>query len=717
MKKLFNPASIAVIGASEIPGKAAERRTRSLLEGNYQGQVFLINPKRKELFGRRCFDSILDVEGNIELVIIIVPPRFVLSAVIESIRKGAKAIIIITAGLGETGDSGKNVEQKILRESSVNGSIVVGPNCSGMFCGSAGINMLGIPGIEQGGISVIAQSGNVIDSLTQYAKKRKLGFSKIISLGNAIGAELHEYLQYLAEDPETKVIISYLESIKNGHAFIQAARETSLVKPLIILKAGRFGAGIRATASHTGALAADDLIVDAAFRQAGIIRVANIDEMFDLAEIFCNSPVPKGKRVAILSEGGGDNSISADNAEFYGIEVPVLSEQTQNQILPHLLEGMPASNPVDYGGTAEENPEVVSRCTEACMKSDEVDAVYITGFFGGFREIIAEHVGELEERAARELAEQVKQYDKPLFMHSSFAGEDIPSLEILRTSGIPVMESSDRSMRCLAELMNYGEKRKRKREYSYLETPPIDQERVGKILECVRTEKRRNLLETESQALLQACGMRMPPSKLAKTAEEAIAVAAEFKSPVALKVVSPAILHKSESGGIRLNLNHTDEIQQAFDEIHQNALRVTEPSRIRGVLVSPMARPGQECILGMIRDPQFGPVLMFGLGGVFVEVLKDVSFRVTPVRNEDLHSMIREIRGFPLLTGVRGEGPKDIESLKEMLAILSILVDTYPEIEEIDLNPVIVHENGASAVDSRILLSTIREPISPDEIY
>ena len=711
MEKLFNPGSVAVIGASEVPGKAAERRTRSLLEGGYRGQVFLINPKRKELFGRRSYSSILEVDGDVDLVMIIVPPRFVLPAVSESVRKGAKGIIIITAGLGEIGESGKEIEKKILEETVRSGSIIVGPNCSGMFCGSAGINMLGIPGIEKGGISVLAQSGNVIDSLTHYAQKRSLGFSKIISLGNAIGAELHEYLQYLGEDHETQVIISYLESIKNGHALIQAARETSQIKPVIVLKVGRFGAGIRTAASHTGALAADDLVVDAAFRQAGIIRVANIDEMFDLAEIFCNSPVPTGKRVAILSEGGGDNSISADNAESYGIEVPVLTEKTQQQILPHLLEGMPAANPIDYGGTAEENPEVVSRCTEACMQSEEVDAVYITGFFGGFREIIAPHVGELEEKAARELARQVKQYGKPLFMHSSFAGEGIPALEILKSSGIPVMESSDRSMRCLAELMNFGEKRKQNRKLSYPKTLSMNRERVDKIIESVRSEERRNLLETESLELLQACGGKMPPGKLAKTVEEAALAAAAFQVPVALKMVSPDILHKSDSGGIRLHLNNADEIHRAFHEIHQNALGVTEESRIRGVLVSPMAQPGQECIVGMIRDPQFGPVLMFGLGGVFVEVLKDVSFRITPVSNEDLDSMIREIKGFPLLSGVRGESPKDIDCLKRILAILSELAEAYPEIEEIDLNPVIVHEEGASAVDSRILLSSLRDQI------
>ena len=382
MESVFNPQSIAIIGASEVPGKAAERRTRSLLEGGYQGDVYLVNPKRSQLFGRKAFPRVTEVGKEIDLAMIVVAPRFLVSAVADSVKMGAKGVIIITAGLGESGAEGKQIEADILSEAGKTGTVIIGPNCSGMFSGSTDMNLLGVPQLEPGPISVLAQSGNVIDSLTHYARTRKLGFSKIISLGNAIGASFPDYIEYLKDDHDTRVIITYLEGIKDGNRLVRTVRATIRNKPVIALKVGRSAAGARAAASHTGSLAGDDLVVDAAFRQAGILRVTNIDELFDMAEVFCKCPLPKGNRVAILSEGGGDNSIAADNAEMHGMDVPVLSPETQAKIKPFLLEGMPASNPIDYGGTAEENPHMISECARVCMESDEVDGIYITGFFG-----------------------------------------------------------------------------------------------------------------------------------------------------------------------------------------------------------------------------------------------------------------------------------------------------------------------------------------------
>jgi acetyltransferase len=618
---------------------------------------------------------------------------------------GAKGVIIITAGLGESGEDGKKIEAEILNEAAKTGVCVIGPNCSGMFSASANMNLLGVPRLEKGPISVLAQSGNVIDSLTHYARMRGLGFSKIISLGNAIGASFADYIDYLKDDPETKVIITYLEGIKDGNRLVKKVRETIKNKPVIALKVGRSAAGARAAASHTGSLAGDDLIVDAAFRQAGIVRVANIDELFDMAEVFCNCPFPNGNRVAILSEGGGDNSIAADNAEIHGMQVPVLSQETQEKIKPFLLQGMPASNPIDYGGTAEENPHMITECVKVCMQSDEVDGIYITGFFGGFKDIIAPHVAELEEQTSRDLVELVQQFKKPLFVNTSFARGAVKSLDILKSAGIPVMESSQRSSRCLSDLMKFAVNRKKMGQMKVPRPRKQEHPRVKEIFANAIQEERTNLLETESRDILQEYGLQLPQAELICDIDEISQAVSKIPSPLAMKVVCPDIIHKSDAGGIKLTLNGEAEVQEAFEELMANSCKVTTKDRVLGTLISPMAAEGQECIIGMIRDPQFGPVIMFGLGGIFVEVLKDVSFRVAPLADEDIDEMIKEIKGYKVLTGIRGEKPRDIDAIGHILAKLSDIAVNHPEIKEVDLNPVIIHEKGASIVDSRMILN------------
>jgi len=704
LENVFNPRSVAVIGASEVPGKASERRTRSLIEGGYEGNIYLINPKRSELFGRKAYPSITEIDGEVDLVMIVVAPRFLTSAVADSVKMGAKGIIIITAGLGESGEEGKKIEAEILDEAATTGAFVIGPNCSGMFSASANMNFLGVPQIQKGPISVLAQSGNVIDSLTHYARMRGVGFSKIISVGNAIGVNFHEYIDYLKDDPDTKVIMTYLEGIKEGNSLVRVARETAKKKPVIALKVGRSSAGARAAASHTGSLAGDEVIVDAAFRQAGIVRVSNADELFDMAEVFASCPLPKGNKVAILSEGGGDNSIAADNAEKYGMDVPVLSTETQEKMKPFLLEGMPASNPIDYGGTAEENPHMITECVKVCMEDDQVDGIFITGFFGGFKDIIAPHVAELEEKASQDMVDLVQKYTKPLFVHTSFARDPIKSLEILKAAGVPVIESSERTAQCLSALMHFSINQKKISRMHIPTGTAKNRPYMKKLFKKVSEEKRHNLLETESRELLKEYHISLPEAELADSIEKAIEAGNAMGYPLAMKVVSPDIIHKSDAGGIKLGLKNQEDIKTAFKEIMTNAEKTAEKKNIIGTLISPMAKKGQECIIGMIRDAQFGPVIMFGLGGIFVEVLKDVSFRVAPLAEEDIDEMIQEIKGYAVLTGIRGEKPKDIDAIKDILARLSEIVIDNPEIEEIDLNPVIVHEKGASIVDSRVII-------------
>lgn len=698
---LFKPASVAVIGASEVPGKAAERRTRSLIQGGYPGKIFLINPKRDTLFGRKAYPSILDIGESVDLVMVVVAPKLIPQAVSDSVKMHAKGIVIITAGLGETGEEGKKIEAEILRTATEGGAKIIGPNCSGLFSAPGTMNLLGVPPIKQGPLAVIAQSGNIIDSLTHYAEMRGVGLSHIISAGNAIGVQFHEYIDYLGQDEATKAILMYMEGIKEGGQIVRVAREVSRRKPIVILKVGRSGAGARAAASHTGSLAADDAVVDAAFRQAGIVRVTNVDEMFDVAMSFANMPLPKGKRVAIVSEGGGDNSVAADNAEHFGMEVPVLPQATQEKIRPFLLAGMPASNPVDYGGTAEENPDMINKVVEALMEEPGIDSVYVTGFFGGFQSIIAPHVGELEEKTSRELVRLMRQFQKPIAVHTSFAQAPFPAMKILAENGILLTPSSERAAQCLAYMGNFAVRREKLALAKPLPTITADAAKAAALLEAVKRDGRTNLLETEARELLALYGVPLPQAVLAKTADEAAAAAAKVGFPVALKIVSPEIIHKSDAGGIVLNLADEKAVREGFATVTANASRVS--GRILGVLVTPMAPRGQECIIGMIRNPQFGAVLMFGLGGIFVEVLKDVSFRVAPPSDLDIEEMLREIKGYPLLAGIRGQQPKDTAIIKDVLGRVAQMAADHPEIREVDINPIIVHEQGASIVDARII--------------
>jgi acetyltransferase len=705
LNRLFNPSSVAVIGASEVPGKAAERRTRSLIQGGYRGKIFLINPKRDTLFGKKTYPSILDIGQEVDLVMVVVSPKLIPQAVADSVKMRARGIVIITAGLGETGEAGKRIEAEILRIATEGGAKIIGPNCSGLFSAAGNMNLLGVPPVRKGPLAVIAQSGNIIDSITHYAEMRGVGLSHIISAGNAIGVQFHEYIDYLGQDEATRAILMYMEGIKEGAQIVRAAREVSRRKPVIILKVGRSTAGARAAASHTGSLAADDAVVDAAFLQAGIVRVANVDEMFDVAISFANMPLPKGNRVAIVSEGGGDNSVAADNADHFGLKVPVLPQTVQEKIRPFLLPGMPASNPIDYGGTAEENPDMINKVVEVLMQEESVDAVYMTGFFGGFKEIIAPHVGELEEKTSRELVRLMRQHEKPIAVHTSFAHAPFPSMKILNENGILLTSSSERAAQCLACMAKFAARRGKLALSRPLPAVHADAAGAVTLLDAVKRDGRKNLLETEARELLSLYGIPMPPARLAKTTEEASAAAASFGFPAALKIVSPEILHKSDAGGILLNLADEKAVREGFAQVVANAGKVSLPEKVLGVLIAPMAPKGQECIIGMIRNPQFGAVVMFGLGGIFVEVLKDVSFRVVPLTDLDVGEMIHEIKGYPLLAGVRGQKPKDTGTLKEILRRLAQLAADHPEIQEVDINPVIVHEQGASIVDARVILA------------
>jgi len=702
LEGIFNADSIAIVGASEVPGKAGERRTRSLIEGGFKGKIYPVNPKRDSIFSVKASPTLKDITGDVDLVVAVVPVSSISSVISESAAKRANGVVIITAGLGETGEDGKRVEREILDIAYNAGLRIIGPNCSGIFNAQKNINLLGVPSIQKGPFSVVAQSGNVIDSLSHYARLRDIGFSKVASVGNAIDVSFVEYLEFLRDDPDTKAILLYIEEIKDGARFIEIAREVSKEKPIIAIKVGRSEAGKRAALTHTGSVAGNELIIEAAFSQAGIIRTYSVDEMFDMAKALVGLPKPKGRRVVVLSEGGGDNAITVDNLEMQDLAVNVLSERTQEKLRPFILEGLKPLNPVDYGGTAEENPhKVMPACCEVCTEDSSVDMIIITGFFGGFKDIIAAHVEEFEKETSGKLVELVKKYGKPILVNTSFANEKIESLHILEQGGIPVIESSERVAKCASALVKAAENQRRFREESLIKREPTPEASILSLINRVKKE-RNDMLETESRIILEQYGIAIPPAHLVQNTKEAVEAAEEFGYPVVLKICSPDIIHKSDVGGVRLNLRTSEEVELAFNEVVERANRVT--SRIHGALILPMMPQGEECIIGMMRDKHFGTVLMFGLGGIFTEILNDFSLRVLPITQNDIGAMITGIRGFPILSGARGREQKDLVALKYILGkILDIAVD-YPDIEEIDLNPVVVYKTGAFVLDARIIV-------------
>jgi len=702
LEQMFNADSIAIVGASETPGKAGERRTRSLLEGGFPGRVYPVNPKRETIFSRRAYPSLKDIQDDIDLVVVIAPIGSILSAVSDSIDKKAGGAVVITAGLGETGDVGKRMEQEILEMTRKDGLRIIGPNCSGIFNAPKNINLLGIPSIQRGPFSIIAQSGNVIDSLCHYGRLKNTGFSKIASVGNALDIGVAEYLEFMGNDPDTKAILLYLEGIRDGGRFVEVARQVTKLKPVVAIKAGRSEAGKRAAATHTGSVAGDELIAQTAFDQAGIIRAYSIDEMFDMAKALVGLPKPRGRQVVVLSEGGGDNAITVDNLAMNGLEVNVLSPETQNRLRPYLLEGLVPFNPVDYGGKAEENPhQVIPPCCQICMEDENVDIAVITGFFGGFKEIIAPHVEDFEKETSRKLVELVNKYQKPILVNSSFANEEIESLDILEQGGIPVVASSERVARCTYAVATTAEKQRRFEAEELVRREPSPEPATLALMADIK-QKRSNMTEIEARNVLEQYGVPMPPACLARSGEEAVRAAEQFGYPVVMKICSPDIVHKTDMGGVKVNLRTGQEVQTTFEVMMGKAREVT--TSIEGTLVLPMMPPGEECIIGMVRDKQFGPVLMFGLGGIFTEVLKDFSLRVLPLTRNDIDEMLRSIRGFPLLDGARGRNKKDLAALHHLLQRVADMAIDYADIEEVDLNPVIAYETGAYALDARIIV-------------
>ncbi|MDP2647396.1 MAG: acetate--CoA ligase family protein [Desulfobacterales bacterium] len=707
LEKILNADSVAIVGASKVETKRGFQAIKTLLDEKYDGKIYPVNPKEKSILGLKCYPKVSDIEFPVDCVLITTPANTIPAVLEDCGAKGVHGAVIIAGGFGELGEAGRQFEDEIAAIAKKNHIRIIGPNTSGIINLKRNLNLVGLHDTPKGDIALLTQSGNMALTLITEAKlKSRKGFSYYVGVGNETDIKFSEYLEFFREDPDTRAILMYVEGMRNGRDFLQQAYKTTLDKPIILLKGGRSLTGKKSAGSHTGALAGISEVAKSAFKRAGVIVIENPDELFPVAETLSSQPTVKNNSIAILADGGGHATIACDLLTDLGVTIPVLHETTQAKLRQILPRGASVTNPIDVAGGTDSDPTIFADCAEIILKDHDVGGLLIVGLFGGYAIRFAKHLELQEEDAAHRMGKLVKTGKKPLIMHSLYTSEKPHSLNLLRYYNIPVYDSLDVACKCIAALSEYGEYlASYHAKTNFILNGSNKAKREGiQIIRNVRNENRRRLLETEAVELFKSHNAPVATCHLAKTAEAAVYFASQMDQAVVLKIVSPDIPHKSDAGGVKLNLVTAGEIRRAFDEIIQNAKNFNPAADIRGVLVAPMVPEGLEVIIGTKIDDQFGPVIMFGIGGILVEVIKDISFRVLPVSPRSARKMIEEVRSYPILKGIRGNPPYDKKALRKLLMLCSDIIEAYPDIQEMDLNPIVVHEKGAKIVDARIIL-------------
>ena len=620
LDRIFKAKSVAVIGASRDDRKRGYQAIRTLTDEKYEGRIYPVNPREESILGLPCYKSVLDIEETVDLALITTPARTIPDIVKDCGKKVIAGAVIIAGGFGELGEQGRALERSILEAARESGIRIIGPNTSGMFNVKKGLNLVGIKNVPQGDIALLTQSGNIaLHLITEAGLKSNKGFSYYVGVGNEVDIKFHEYLEYFTNDPDTRAILMYVEGLRDGRRFLQQAYITTEKKPIILLKSGRSTTGSQSAGSHTGALAGISEVARTAFERAGIITIENVDELFPAAETLTSLPPIHKNRIAILTDGGGHATIAADLLTDYGVRIPRLRKTTQARLSELLPPNAAVKNPIDIAGGADANPNVFADCAEAILLDDQIGGLLIVGLFGGYGIRFAERLSFIEEDAAHRMGKLVQKTGKPIVLHSLYNFAQPHSLELLRYYDIPVYDSLDIACKCISVLCSYGHKHDSPhRKASFVFHWEKNEKPEGKeIIETALKEGRRVLLEHEGKALFALHDVPVSVDRLAGSAEEAVRIAAEVDGEVALKVVSPDILHKSDAGGVRLHLKGAERVRKAFDEIIESATRYKSKADIKGCLVSPMAGEGVEVIIGTKIDPQFGPVIMFGVGGGF----------------------------------------------------------------------------------------------------
>jgi len=697
---IFSPESVAVVGASTRPGTVGNDIFRNLLFSEFNGSVYPVNLKAKSILGVHSYPTLSEVPEAVDLAVLIVPAGAILGVVGQAIEKGVRSLVVISAGFKEIGAEGAKLEAQLrdqVREASVP---LIGPNCLGVINTDPSVRMnaaFGRKMPEAGNLAFLSQSGALCTSVLDYAEERQMGFSKFVSFGNKADVNEIDLLQYLAEDEKTKVIAMYLEDVTNGRRFIETVRtifwETG--KPMLCLKSGRSPEGAKAVSSHTGSLAGSDSVYDALLIQSGVQRVDTIAELFDYASLYTQQPLPRGNRVAIITNAGGPGIMATDAAVRHGLKLAELSEATQERLRESLPATASLRNPIDVIGDAR--ADRYQAAVHTVLEDENVDMGVVI--------LTPQSMTDVEETAAI-VPQAVRGIEKPVVCAFMGAKDVAPGVEILREAGVPnyaFPEDAVRSLAAADRVVRLHEIPRREE----LQFDGLDVARAGRLIaELLANTPERYLTQAECRPLLECYRLPLLRSDVAQSADEAAELAGQFACPVVMKVMSADVVHKYDAGGVLLNVEGEAAARAAYGKIVADVGRAVPGAKIDGILVEQMAPKGVEVILGASRDPRFGPLMMFGLGGTLVEVLKDVSFRLAPMWHISAERMVRQIRSFQVLDGFRGDPPSDIDAIVQTLLRLSAMVCNHPQISELDINPLIVHQRGkgCSVADSRIML-------------
>ena len=690
----FKPSSVAVIGASASPDKVGYAVLSNIVNGKFEGQIIPVNPKASDILGIKCYKDLSDYSDKIDLSVIAVPTQAVKAAVMTSISSGAKSIIVITAGFKEVDAAGAELEKEIAGICKTRGVRLLGPNVLGLINTYHNLNATFARNMpKRGNISVMSQSGAICAAILDWAEARSLGLAKLISIGNKADINEIDLLEALGEDEETKVIVGYLENIIDGKEFIRTAEKVTSKKPVVIFKAGTTSAGVKAASSHTGSLAGADVAYGAAFRRSGIIRADNFQQLFDFATALSMQPLPRGKSVAIVTNAGGPGIICADAVENAGLKVAQLDTQSATALKKKLPEAASIGNPIDVLGDAD--PERYAIAVKAAMESDSVDAV-IT--------LLTPQLMTKPMETAKVIS-TCSEGKKPLLACFMGGKNVLPGREELVARNLPDYSSPERAVDALRAMHDYS--LWRNRSPRVLARFTVNKRRVERILGIYQRMGRIQMGEADGKKILKAYGFSVPKGDICRSADQAAELADQLGGAMAMKIVSRDIIHKSDVGGVMINLQGAEAVRDAYDIMMMRVERRMPEAHLEGVYLEQMAPKGRECILGMTRDPQFGPMLMFGLGGIFVEVMKDVAFHLGPVTKEEALKMLESTRSYEFLKGVRGQAAVDIEAIAAGLQYISQLVADFPQIIEMDINPFIVGSVGTHslAADARITLS------------
>ena len=692
----LSPKSIAIIGASDKEGSIGRAITLNILKG-YTGKIFPISPTRETVFDKKAYKSVLDVPEEIDLAVVVTKNDVVPVVLEECGKKRLKGVIVITAGFKEVNEEGAALERRLGEIAKQYNLRIIGPNCLGVM-NLAPQTMMNSTFLKvtpkSGEIALVSQSGAICAALVEDASAQGIGFSAVISMGNKVDLNEVDMLKMLAEHEQTKVIVMYLEDLGNGQEFLkickQITRLNSVKKPVLVLKSGRSPEGAKAAMSHTGALMGSDEIYDALLKQSGAIRVDTMEELFDHATAFSKQPLPTKGDLVIVSNAGGPAIISTDACSKLGIKMANIED-----IRPKINVVIPpwgsSRNPVDIVGDADFNR--FDNVLNEVLAHPNVGSVIV----------MCTPSATLDYNKLAEVIVKVsKKYDKTMLASLMGLDEGMKNKEILAEGGVPHYRYAETAIRSLNAMLRFAE---------WSQTPEgkirkftVNKKKVEKVFAKVKEEGRKNLLEEEGQEVLRAYGFPIPKSILAKKDKEAIQAAKKIGYPVVMKIVSPQIIHKSDAGGVKVGLKNSQEVRSAFKEIIKNAKKYDKKVIIKGVLIQEMVKGGKETIIGSKLELGFGPVVMFGMGGIYVEVLKDVTFRLAPITDSEADEMISSIKTNKLLQGVRGEKPSDTKKLSECLQRISQFVSDFKEIKELDMNPVLVFEKGkgCKVVDVRI---------------